>query len=191
MGRILYFIFDGMTDYEVTFSMHLLGADAGMEVITVAYENSDVVGRTGAIYKPHKKVEEVLTEDAEGLVICGGWYGEMRPELERLIVKLDQEGKLLAGICGAGTYLLAEAGVLRNKRYTSPISEWTEKHREVFGAVDPFPRENFVETRVVKDGNVITGLGHAFVDFGIEICDWFNLLEDERERAGFVNIIKG
>ena len=36
MKKILYFIFDGMTDYEVTLSMHLLGADAGMEVITIA-----------------------------------------------------------------------------------------------------------------------------------------------------------
>ena len=31
MGKILVFIFDGMTDYQITFITHLLVADAGKE----------------------------------------------------------------------------------------------------------------------------------------------------------------
>ena len=31
MGKILVFLFDGITDYEITFVNHLLKADAGME----------------------------------------------------------------------------------------------------------------------------------------------------------------
>ena len=38
MDKVLIFIFDGMTDYEITFISHLLCSDAGKEVITIAYE---------------------------------------------------------------------------------------------------------------------------------------------------------
>ena len=36
MGKIVVFLFDGITDYEITFVTHLLKADAGMDVITVS-----------------------------------------------------------------------------------------------------------------------------------------------------------
>ena len=32
MGKLLLFIFENMTDYEITFIAHLLKADAGKEV---------------------------------------------------------------------------------------------------------------------------------------------------------------
>lgn len=191
MKRILYFIFEGMTDYEVTLSMHLLGADAGMEVITIAYEKSEIKSRSEVIYMPHKKVSEVLKDEVEGLIICGGWYGEVRPELSQLIARLDQEDKLLAGICGAGTFMLAQTGVLDERKYTSPIVEWTNRHESIFGSVDPFPRENYENRRVVRDGNVITSVGEAFVDFSIEICDWFGLFESKDEKGSFTSYLKG
>lgn len=191
MRKVLYFIFDGMTDYEITLSMHLLGADAGMEVITIAYEKSKIKSRCGVVYMPHKKVNEVLDEDVEGLIICGGWYGEIRPELNQLITKLDEQGKLLAGICGAGTILLAKTGRLDNSKYTTPAIEWTDKHRSVFGSQDPFPRALYMGGRVVRDGNIITSLGEAFVDFSIEICDWFGLFDSHEEKMGFTSYLKG
>ncbi len=66
MEKILVFIFDGMTDYEITLIAHLLGADAGKEIITVAYEDKIVRSRSGFLYKPAKLVSEILAEAAEG-----------------------------------------------------------------------------------------------------------------------------
>jgi|LGOV01.1.fsa_nt_gb putative intracellular protease/amidase len=191
MKKILYFIFEGMADYEVTLSMHLLGADAGMEVVTIAYEKSEIKSRSGVIYKPHKKVSEVLDEEVEGLIICGGWYGEVKEELSKLITRLDKDDKLLAGICGAGTFILAKTGVLDNRKYTSSVVEWTEKHISIFGSKDPYPRENYEKNRVVRDRNVITSVGEAFVDFAIEICDWFSLFENNEEKKEFISYMKG
>ena len=88
MGKILVFIFDEMTDYEITFITHLLGADAGKEIITIAYEDKIIKGRSGFLYKPARLVADVLNEDVEGLIICGGWYGETKPELIQLINNL-------------------------------------------------------------------------------------------------------
>jgi putative intracellular protease/amidase len=191
MGKILIFIFDGMTDYEITFIIHLLGADSGKEIITIAYENKIIKSRSGLLYKPTRLVSDVLNEDVEGLIICGGWYGDTRHELLQLINNLNLKNKLLGAICGAGTVFLAKAGVLKDVKYTTPIVEWTYKHIEVFGEKDPFPRENFVLERVIRDRNIITAQGIAFVDFAIEICDWFNLFESQEERDSFAKNIKG
>jgi putative intracellular protease/amidase len=191
MSKILVFIFDGMTDYEITFITHLLCVDAGKEIITIAYKDKMIKGRSGFLYKPAKIVKEVLNEDIDGLIITGGWYGETRPELIELINNLNSKGKLIGAICGAGTVFLAKAGVLNNIKYTTPVIEWTEKHIEVFGEKDPFPRENFILERVVRDGNIITAQGMAFIDFAIEICDWFNLFESQDDRDNFAKNIKG
>jgi len=56
---------------------------------------------------------------------------------------------------------------------------------------DPFPRENFVQDRVIRDDNVVTAQGTAFIDFAIEICDWFGGFEGEEDKRGFVKLIKG
>jgi len=191
MGKILVFIFDEMTDYEITFISHLLSADAGKEIITIAYEDKMIKGRSGFLYKPSRLVDDVLDEDVEGLIITGGWYGQTKPELMKLINNLNSKGKLISAICGAGTVFLAKAGVLNNVKYTTPIVEWTQKHIEIYGNEDPFPRENFVSERVVRDRNIITAQGIAFIDFAIEICDWFNLFDNQDDKENFSKNIKG
>lgn len=191
MGRILVFIFDGMTDYQMPFITHLLGADAGKEIITIAYENKIIKGRSGLMYKPEKLVTDVLNDVVEGLILCGGCYGDAKPELIQLINKLNLEGKLLGGICGAGTVFLAKAEVLNNVKYTTPILEWGQKQIDIYGGNDPFPRENLVSERVIRHENIITAQGIAFIDFAIEICDWFGLFENQVERNIFTKDIMG
>lgn len=191
MGKILIFIFDTMTDYEITFITHLLSADSGKEVIPIAYEDKIIKSCSGLLYKPQKLVSDVLYEESDGLIIPGGWYGDTRQELLQLINNLDLKKKLLGAICGSGTVFLAKAGILKNVKYTTPITVWTQRHIEVFGEKDPFPRENFVSDRVVRYENVITAQGIAFIDFAIEICDWFNLFENKEDKEKFIKSIKG
>ncbi|MBE6054981.1 MAG: thiamine biosynthesis protein ThiJ [Clostridium sartagoforme] len=191
MGKILVYIFDGMTDYETTLISHLLCADAGKEVISIAYEDRLIKGKSGFMYKPEKLISDILDEDVEGLIITGGWSKEFKHDFIKLINRLDSEGKLIGGICGAGTLALAKAGVLDNVKYTTPIVEWNEEYVCKYGEEDPFPRENFVVDRVVRDGNIITAQGVAFIDFAVEICDWFNLFNNEEDKNNFINVIRG
>jgi len=46
-------------------------------------------------------------------------------------------------------------------------------------------------SRVVRYEDVITAQGIAFIDFAIEICDWFNLFESKEDRNNFTENIKG
>lgn len=191
MGKVFLFLFDGMTDYEVTFVAHLLHADAGKEVIPIAYRDEVIKGNSGLQYQPVKLLADLMDEEAEGLILPGGWNSEIRPELLELIRRFHSRNRLLGGICGAGTVCLAMAGVLEDVLYTTPAEEWTQKHARIFGDQDPFPRENYRKERVVRDRNVITAQGTAFVDFAVEICDWFGLFADDTEKKAFQEEIKG
>jgi putative intracellular protease/amidase len=190
MGKVLVFIYDEMADFEITFVTHLLGADGEKEIITVAYEDELIKSKSGIVYKPARLIKDVLKDDVEGLIIPGGWNGEIRPELIELIQSLNVKGRLLGAIC-AGPRFLAKAGVLDKVKYTTSIVEWTEADVKQFMESDPFPRQNFILERVVRDGNIITAQGTAFIDFAIEVCDWFGLFEDEEDRKGFAKTIKG
>ena len=191
MEKIAVFLFDNMTDYEITFITHLLRVDAGKEVVTVSYEDKVIKSASGVSYRAEQLVKDVLKEDLDGLILCGGWFGEIRSELIQLIQVLNAQHKLLAGICGAGTFFLASAGVLDSVSYTTPITRWTDQHIRVFGQTDPFPKETYVPARVVVDGNIITALGTAFLDFAIEICDWFGLFSTPEEKRSFSELYKG
>lgn len=97
---------------------------------------------------------------------------------------------LLEAIC-AGPRFLAKTGILDNVKYTTSIVEWTEAHEQQFRESDPFPRHNFVLDRVIRDGNIITAQSNAFVDFAIEVCDWFGAFDGEEDKNGFAKTIKG
>lgn len=43
--------------------------------------------------------------------------------------------------------------LLDSCRYTTSIEEWRDIHSEIFEIDDPFPREGYVEARIIRDGN--------------------------------------
>lgn len=87
--------------------------------------------------------------------------------------------------------MLAKSGVLNNVNYTTPIVEWIQEHTKAFGGENPFARERIILERVVRDKNIITAQGNAFIDFAVEICDWFNLFENEVDKEDFIKSING
>lgn len=186
MAKILCFIYNDMADFELTLATHLMSA-IGREVVTVAYTKDMVVSKPGVRYLPHATVSEALTlDDVEGLIIPGGWNDEQRPELTELIVRLNNSNKMLAAIC-AGPQYLARAGVLNGKKYTTTLSEEEIAKR---GVVDPFPRVSFVKANVVRDENIVTAIGYAFVDFAVELVDYFNPCTAE-QKAMYSRMFKG
>jgi hypothetical protein len=49
----------------------------------------------------------------------------------------------------------------------------------ILGVIDPFPRENYVESRVVTDKNIITAKGRAFIDFSFAIFDYLDIYQGQ------------
>ncbi|MHA1933160.1 MAG: DJ-1/PfpI family protein, partial [Promethearchaeota archaeon] len=144
-----------------------------------AYEKSPVISSGGLAIIPDKIISEISnTDDIEGLLIPGGSERILKPELEKLIKKLNEEKKLIGAIC-AGPEFLAKAGILGEIKYTT---SQTPQVYEEKNEVDPFPRETYIETRIVQDGNIVTAQGYAFVDFALKLWDWYNAYDYEGER---------
>lgn len=187
MGKILCFIYDDMADFEMVLACQTLKYLNRFELVPIAYEMKTIKSNPGLIYQPAATVKEALAfDDAEGLIIPGGWNDEQRQELTQLIQKLNQAGKLVSAIC-AGPQYLARAGILENHKFTTTLS------KDYFvsqGKEDFFPRQNYVEQHVVRDANVITAKGNAFVDFAAEIGDWFNMFENLEEKSEFIKHFK-
>lgn len=81
MEKIIYcFIYDGMTDFEVTLACHLI---EGYEIKTISFENKKIKGTSGMTYIADETVEEAVQnlENVAGIIIPGGINLELRNEL--------------------------------------------------------------------------------------------------------------
>lgn len=191
MDKILVFMYDDMADFEITYATHLLGHELSKKIVPCAYENKPITSKGGMIYIPAITVAEANYEDYAGLLIPGGWNPVVKDEFLSLIRNFFNSGKLVAAIC-AGPRFFAKAGILNNVKYTTSIVEWNQARREAFdNEDDPFPRENFINARVIRDKNVITSKGISFVDFAIEIANYFGQFKDDTEKQEFFNNITG
>lgn len=179
MSKILCFIYNEMADFELVLACQMLRYLNKFELVPVAYGMETIKSNPGLVYQPVATVKQALEfDDVEGLIIPGGWNDEQREELTQLIQKLHKAGKLVSAIC-AGPQYLARAEILENHKYTTSL---TKEYIESQGKEDFFPRHNYLVENIVRDGNVITAIGEAFVDFAIEIGDYFNLFENQEEK---------
>ncbi len=178
MKKILCFIYDTFADFETSLTCAGLNGDT-YEVVYIAYDTSPVKSTGGLTIIPDMKVSELSnTPDIAGLIFPGGNNRIVKPELEKLVKQLDKEKKLLAAIC-AGPEYLAKIGILKGRKYTCTDGpEFYQENNEV----DPFPRETYINTRMVREGNIITAIGDAFIDFSLEVWDWFNMYDSDSER---------
>ena len=179
MKEVLCFIYDGFADFETVLTCSALYEEDNHKVTYIAYEKTPVYSSGGLKINPDKTVSEIDSiEDVEGLIIPGGGTRIFKPELEKLIKRLNEEKKLLAAIC-AGPEFLAKAGILNGKKYTTTAEPQSYKEKN---ERDPFPRNSYLETRVIQDGNIITAIGVAFTDFALKIWDWYDLYDNETEK---------
>jgi len=179
MKNILCFLYDGFVDFEIILACTEINLDENHQVTYIAYNKTPIKSSAGLKIIPDKTVAEISSiAEFDGLIIPGGFIRDLNPKLEQLIHKFNEKKKLIAAICG-GPEFLAKAGILEGRKYAcSMFPEYYAEKNEP----DPFPRDTYIETRLIQDGNLITARGNAFVDFALEIWDWFDLFENENEK---------
>jgi protease I len=144
----------------------------GFIIETTSNQKGLAIGADGGEVEISKTIKEIDIKDYEGVVFVGG--PGMAKELDNLdFQKLAQEffkeNKLVSAICIAPA-LLAKAKVLEGKNATvwsSPLDKSPIK-------ILKDNRANYVEQKVVRDGNLITANGPAAAEeFGNEIVNYF------------------
>ncbi len=137
----------------------------GVLVKTVGVTGKTVTGAHGVAIEADCLPEEVLVEEAEGVILPGGMPGTKNLQesqfVQGLIKGCAQKGGLLAAICAA-PMVLGEQGLLKGKKAVCfpGFEEYLKGAR-----VEDLP--------VVTDGNVITAKGAgAALAFGAAILDY-------------------
>ena len=186
MGKILCYIYPDMADFEIVLLLHRLRNAGGHAIVTIADTMEEVISQSGLRYLPDMTICQVNAGEAEALMIPGGPINNAQNAVLPLIRQLDAQGKLLAAIC-FGPQFLGRAGVLQSHRFTTSC---TPEHIAAEGVDDPFPRENYLNRRCVRDGHVITAQGHAFVDFAAEVCRYLHVFRDAQHEYQQLGNIK-
>lgn len=177
MNQIWCFISQEFADLEITLALHKLCAIAKRQIVSVAPTKVPIISESGLKYLPDLTLAEALQSEitsVEALLIPGGPLREANPELIALIQKFDRAGKLLAAICNGPQYL-GHSGILQHHRFTTSASP---SKSAANSTESPFVWENFCDSRVVCDGNVITAKGRAFIDFSFAIFDYLGVYDD-------------
>lgn len=187
MNKILCYIYDGMADFEISLLLHRLKNTGRKEIISVSESLDAFHAQSGLQYIPQMKIEDIgNTDPFEALIIPGGPINNEQNAICPIVSDMTASNKLVGAICFAPQFL-GRAGILQNYRFTTSCSE--EKISSL-GCRDPFYRPNYVEARTVRDRNLITAKGYAFVDFAMEVCDYLNIFENEQQRQEQLGRIK-
>ena len=157
MKNILCFLYDTYADFEIALVCSYLNLNENIKITYISYDKDFVLSSAGLTVKPDLTVKESLNlvNEIDGLIIPGGFERPFHLELKELIRKLYNGNKLLAAIC-AGPEFLAKSGILENIKFTAAVEpqEYDEKNE-----IDPFPRYNYLEERMVKDNNILQQRG--------------------------------
>ena len=155
---------DGFEETEMIAPLDILRR-ADVLVQTVGITGKRVTGAHGIEITADITAEQVVIDDACGVILPGGMPGTLNLQnnnfVQELISHCNKEKKLLGAICAA-PMILGELGILADKKATCfPGFEETLKGAEIVNAPS------------VRDGNIITsrGAGSA-LEFGAEIVDF-------------------
>lgn len=165
MARVLIPLAQGCEELEAVTIIDLLRR-ANIEVVTAGLQEGPVTCSRKTVLVPDTELDSVIDELFDMIVLPGGLPGANHLRDDQRIVQLLQTmnsaGKIIAAICAAPK-VLAEAGVLANKRvtaYTGALSEYNDQAIDV------------TNTPLVIDNNVITSRGPGTaMDFALALIE--------------------
>ncbi|MDZ5473005.1 DJ-1/PfpI family protein [Bacillus sp. 31A1R] len=176
------FVYDGFAHFEAMVLGYIMNGK-GHEVITVGSSNVPVKSAEGFRIANDQVISEVNVNDVDLFVVPGGnSYPAMgNAALISVIQQLHEMKKPIAAICH-GPVLLAEAGVLEGKQFTSNVGE-TDEQFSLF-------KGTYVKEDVVTDDHFVTAIGNAYVEFAFKVAEKVNLFSSEDEANAYFNFFK-
>lgn len=169
---VLYY--DGFCEFEVVLAVNQFRENA----FSAALENRVYISEERQKFLPDKTIQELNPDDIDLLIIPGGNSTQLyeKEELREFILKLNEKNKKIAGICG-GAELMAYYGLLDNRKANGDSEGFKVNESNKL----TYEKINIVDEDVVLDGNCITSIGKAFIEFAIEIGKVMNVYKDEEE----------
>jgi len=166
---IYVFLANGFEECEALAPIDILRR-AGFQLKTVGVSGKTAVGSHNIPVTCDITTDDVAFEDLEAVILPGGMPGTINLENDKTVqAAIDyahKNGLLIGAICAAPS-VLGHKGILNDKKATC----FPGFEKDLLGA-------KYIDTAVVRDGNIITakGAGVAF-QFGFELLSY---LKDEK-----------
>lgn len=170
MEKVLFVVLEEYADWEAASVAAALNekpeqGEKKYEVKTVSLTKEPVTSIGGFRTLPDYTLDEV-EDDFAGLILIGGnsWRKEeSKPVIELVQQALDAD-KIVGAICD-GTVFLGMNGILNSGDHTSNyLPELQEAAGENYTG-----EGRYLEQQAVRDGNLITANGSAYLEFGKEV----------------------
>ncbi len=175
--NVCIFYYDGFCEFEVALTAAIFRQE---NLFAAAVEDKVYVSEEKQRFLPDKIIADLDPEDIDLFVIPGGnpLYLSDNEMLRSFITELNKKGKYIAGICG-GTFLMAEYGILNNKRCTGSGNGL----KPDMPYIELFANSKITDESVVVDGNAITAIGQAYAEMAVELGGIMKLYKNEEEAA--------
>ena len=181
--NVCVFYYDGFCEFEVVFAVNQFRDN----IFSVALENRVYISEEKQKFLPDKTIQEINPNEIDLFIIPGGNPIQLyeKGELKEFILKLNEKNKFIAGMCG-GAELMAYYGLLDNKEANGDSSGFRvdENNKQIYEKI------NIVAKDVVQDGNCITSIGQAFIEFAIELGKIMKIYKNDEEIKQDYNWLK-
>jgi putative intracellular protease/amidase len=169
------FIFDGFADWEPSLITAGLNTYSDFEIKTFSAYGSPVKSMGNLTVNPDFKIEDVKTNDFDLIILPGGnmWEDGGNTEITELIKDTFKNGKTIAAICAATTFL-ARQGLYRDVKHTSNGLEYLKKQVPEYADYGLYVNEPCVSNK-----NIITANGAAMIEFAYKIFEHFGVMKME------------
>jgi Putative intracellular protease/amidase len=174
--RVCYlFVFDGYADWEPSHVVSGLNTYSDFEIRTFSVDGQSIRSMGNLKIIPDQKLEEMVNTNFDLLILPGGkkWEEGGNMELKEFILARFEEGKTIAAICAATTFL-ATCGIFSNVKHTSNGLKYLKK--QIPGYKDD---NNYLQQPCVTDKNIITANGAAMIEFAYAIFEHFGIFKPE------------
>jgi 4-methyl-5(b-hydroxyethyl)-thiazole monophosphate biosynthesis len=165
MARVLVPLANGCEELEAVTIIDLLRR-AGIEVVTAGLGDGPVTASRGVVLIPDRRLDQVLDDDFDMVVLPGGLPGadhlDADPRIHALLQRMAEQDRYTAAICAAPKVLL-NAGLLDGHKATAYP-----------GVMDGLMTSGsqYLSDAVVIDGKVVTSRGPGTaMEFALTLID--------------------
>ncbi|MDH6368205.1 MULTISPECIES: DJ-1/PfpI family protein [unclassified Breznakia] len=185
--RIALLVYPAFSMQEISNLSYVLRWNSDTFTDIIATSKEVVTSEEGIQVMPNKTVDEFSVNDYDCLVLsgCSDFRIALRDQkLKAFLESLKDTQDFLIGAICAGPVFLAQAGLLKGKKYTDSL--FAEMHELL-----PFiEADNFVAAPVVEDGNIVTANGSAFNAFAVHIARRLGYILPDKIMSGYIDDYK-
>lgn len=179
--KIFVFLFDGFSDWEISFLTPEINKSEQFDLVYLSANENLITSMGGLQIKPTLSLSNLRIEDIDMLILPGGtaWESGGISGLEKIIKSLFENGKPIAAICAATTFL-GQLGLLNELKHTSNDLNYLKRIAPKYSG-----EKNYQNSLAITDKNIITANGIAPIEFAKEIFITIALYTNENIEKWF------